>query len=53
MTIYFFDYPQFSTPAEEPYNMPGWIQGCRTLSSMTSLRYLCIFILQELFNLGF
>ena len=34
----------------ERHNTPGWIQACRTLSSMTSLRYLCVLIMRELFS---
>jgi len=53
LSIFFFDFPQFGLPSDAPYNMPGWIQVCSTLVSMTSLRYLCIFILQEHFMRSF
>ncbi len=53
LSVYFFNFPQFELPSDAPYNMPGWMQVCRTLASMTSLRYLCIFILQERFLWSF
>jgi len=53
LSMFFPQFPQFEPPSEAPYNMPGWIQVCRTLASMTSLRYLCIFILQDDFMRDF
>ena len=50
LCIYFFKFPQYRPSADLPYNMDGWIRICRTLSSMTSLRFLCVYILQERFN---
>ncbi len=49
MSRYFGTFPQLLWPPIEPYTMSGWIKLCNTLASMTSLRYLCIFIMQKRF----
>ncbi len=53
LNCFFFDFPQFGGPESAPWNMPGWIQTCHTISSMRSLRYLCVFITQESFSWWF
>jgi hypothetical protein len=47
MNMYFSTFPDILLEPRDSYSADGWIRTCNTLASMTSIRYLCIVIIQE------
>lgn len=47
MGQYFYTPPDDAFPQIYPHSSYGWDKACATLASMTSLRYLCIYVIQR------